>query len=88
MDNTVSSFNSSINYNDIKMNICRKVDCKLYFRNLNTIRAIARDHNDPIDRFVVMAQSASRGQFVSPETGIAAKISGYKAVLYFEFILW
>lgn len=60
----------------------------LVTRNLNTVRAIARDHNDPVDRFVIMAHSASRGQFVSPKAGLIAKVSGHKAVLYFEFILW
>ncbi|KAJ9579951.1 hypothetical protein L9F63_004424, partial [Diploptera punctata] len=60
----------------------------LVTRNLNTVRAIARDHNDPVDRFVIMAHSASRGQFVSQKSGLIAKMSGFKAVLYFEFILW
>ncbi|PSN37377.1 hypothetical protein C0J52_14289 [Blattella germanica] len=56
-------------------------------RNLNTIRSIAHEHGDPIDRFVVMAQIASREQFWSKSSGFFQRISAYKAYIYFNYIL-
>jgi aarF domain-containing kinase len=58
------------------------------FRNLNTVRAIARDHGDPVDRYVVLARSASKGQFMSDQTGVLQRLFAFREVLFFELMLW
>ncbi|XP_067015798.2 uncharacterized aarF domain-containing protein kinase 5 isoform X2 [Anabrus simplex] len=60
----------------------------LVVRNINTIRAIAREHGDPIDRYTVMARSATQGAFVSDKSGLREKVAGLRERLYFEFRLW
>ncbi|GLH01542.1 uncharacterized protein GBIM_07669 [Gryllus bimaculatus] len=60
----------------------------LVVRNLNTIRAIAREHGDPTDRYTVMARSATQGAFASPEAGLRQRLAGWRERCYFEFRLW
>ncbi|KAK6627329.1 hypothetical protein RUM44_009806 [Polyplax serrata] len=60
----------------------------LVIRNINTIRAIAKDHGDPVDRFTVMARSATRGAFVDKDAGILCKLKGLKQRITFEIHLW
>lgn len=63
--------------------------CKLIFifRNINTIRAIAKDHGDPIDRFTLMARSATQGAFVEENAGIIDKLRGFGQRVSFEIHL-
>ncbi|PNF42691.1 putative aarF domain-containing protein kinase 5 [Cryptotermes secundus] len=60
----------------------------LVIRNLNTVRAIARDHGDPVDRYVMLARSASQGQFLSDQAGVLQRMSAFRDLLFFEFMLW
>ncbi|XP_069674416.1 uncharacterized aarF domain-containing protein kinase 5 [Periplaneta americana] len=60
----------------------------LVIRNLNTIRAIAKDHGDPVDRYAVMARSAALGQFLSDHPGLIQRALAYRAFLFFEMMLW
>lgn len=60
----------------------------LVIRNLNTVRAIARDHGDPVDRYVVLARSASQGQFLSDQAGILQRLFAFRELFYFELMLW
>ncbi|KAL1130985.1 hypothetical protein AAG570_012226, partial [Ranatra chinensis] len=58
------------------------------FRNINTIRSIAHGHGDPVDRYKVMARCATQGAFAAKKNSIAARISGWKGRIHFEFRLW
>ncbi|KDR14244.1 putative aarF domain-containing protein kinase 5 [Zootermopsis nevadensis] len=60
----------------------------LIIRNLNTVRAIARNHGDPVDRYVVLARSASQGQFLSDQAGMLQKIFAFRELFLFEMMLW
>lgn len=60
-----------------------------FFRNINTIRSIARGHGDPVDRYKIMARCATQGAFaVSPEAPFSTKVKGLKERVHFEFKLW
>lgn len=54
-----------------------------YFRNLNTIRAIAHEHGDPVDRYSVLARTATKSAF-KMEGSIAKKILNLPTILIFE----
>ncbi|CAH0547500.1 unnamed protein product [Brassicogethes aeneus] len=58
----------------------------LVIRNLNTIRAIAQDHGNPIDRYSVLARMATRTAFQTDNSFIN-KCYNIPKVCYFEFIL-
>ncbi|XP_067015790.2 uncharacterized aarF domain-containing protein kinase 5 isoform X1 [Anabrus simplex] len=75
---------------DRSLEVFRHIPAKLFLvlRNINTIRAIAREHGDPIDRYTVMARSATQGAFVSDKSGLREKVAGLRERLYFEFRLW
>lgn len=60
----------------------------LVIRNLNTVRAIAREHGDPVDRYVVLARSAAQGQFMSDEAGILRRMLAFRELFFFEMMLW
>lgn len=60
----------------------------LFTRNLNTIRAIAKDHGDPVDRYVVMARSATQGQFMSDQAGVLQRMFAFRELFFFEIVLW
>uniref|UniRef100_A0A1B6CIR2 ABC1 atypical kinase-like domain-containing protein n=1 Tax=Clastoptera arizonana TaxID=38151 RepID=A0A1B6CIR2_9HEMI len=60
----------------------------LITRNINTIRSIARNHGDPVDRYTIMARSAVQGAFVSGKSGLLSKIAGLRSRIYFEIKLW
>jgi hypothetical protein len=55
---------------------------------LNTVRAIARDHGDPVNRYVVLARSAAQGQFISDEAGILHRMLAFRELFFFEMMLW
>lgn len=57
-------------------------------RNINTIRSIARSHGDPVDRYTVMARSATQGAFVSQSADLSSKLRGVLGRIHFEFRLW
>ncbi|KAJ1525112.1 hypothetical protein ONE63_009954 [Megalurothrips usitatus] len=55
-------------------------------RNINTIRAITKDHGDPVDRYTIMARSATQGAFAGQ--GFIGNIKAFKDRTYFELRLW
>ncbi|RZF48017.1 hypothetical protein LSTR_LSTR002083 [Laodelphax striatellus] len=59
----------------------------LVTRNINTIRSIARGHGDPVDRYMVMARSATEGVFITQGESRFA-LRPYLARAQFEMILW
>nr|CAD7595381.1 unnamed protein product [Timema genevievae] len=60
----------------------------LITRNLNTIRAIGREHGDPVNRYMVMARIATKGAFISRHTRMRDRLAGVVQLCYFEFKLW
>ncbi|XP_045620948.1 uncharacterized aarF domain-containing protein kinase 5 isoform X2 [Procambarus clarkii] len=62
---------------------------ELFFvlRNVNTVRAIAREHGDVVDRYTLMARSATRGAFVSHDATFRQKMQGWVEQLYFDYSL-
>lgn len=46
------------------------------FRNLNTVRAIARGHGDPVDRLRLIARTALRTKY------------GIISMLRFDLMMW
>ncbi|XP_052131665.1 uncharacterized aarF domain-containing protein kinase 5 isoform X3 [Frankliniella occidentalis] len=58
----------------------------LVIRNINTIRAITKDHGDPVDRYTIMARSATKGAFAGQ--GIIGNLKALKDRTYFEACLW
>lgn len=58
----------------------------LVIRNINTIRAITKDHGDPVDRYTIMARSATKGAFAGQ--GILGSVRALKDRTYFEIRLW
>ncbi|XP_065352796.1 uncharacterized aarF domain-containing protein kinase 5 isoform X1 [Cloeon dipterum] len=59
----------------------------LIFRNINTIRSIAREHGDPVDRYTLMARSASQGAFKSDNPNIRQRFRGLLMRTNFEIHL-
>ncbi|CAG2059925.1 unnamed protein product, partial [Timema podura] len=57
----------------------------LVIRNLNTIRAIGREHGDPVNRYMVMARIATKGAFISRHTRMRDRLAGVVQLCYFEF---
>ncbi|XP_049819455.1 uncharacterized aarF domain-containing protein kinase 5 isoform X2 [Aethina tumida] len=58
----------------------------LVIRNLNTIRAIAQDHGNPIDRYTVLARVATKCIFSKQDT-FFKRLSNMIGRLYFELML-
>lgn len=56
------------------------------FRNINTIRAITKDHGDPVDRYTLMARSATKGAFAGQ--GLLGNLRAFKERTSFELHLW
>ncbi|XP_054276945.1 uncharacterized aarF domain-containing protein kinase 5-like isoform X2 [Macrosteles quadrilineatus] len=75
---------------DMVLNVLRAMPNKviLVIRNINTIRSIARGHGDPVDRYTVMARSATQGAFVSETSGLNGHLRGLLGRLHFEIRLW
>ncbi|XP_053632137.2 uncharacterized aarF domain-containing protein kinase 5 isoform X2 [Cherax quadricarinatus] len=59
----------------------------LVLRNVNTVRAITRDHGDVVDRYTLMARSATRGAFVSPDATLSQRVQGLLEQFYFDYNL-
>ncbi|CAB3371347.1 Hypothetical predicted protein [Cloeon dipterum] len=59
----------------------------LIIRNINTIRSIAREHGDPVDRYTLMARSASQGAFKSDNPNIRQRFRGLLMRTNFEIHL-
>ncbi|XP_024085197.1 uncharacterized aarF domain-containing protein kinase 5 isoform X2 [Cimex lectularius] len=73
------------------MGVLRKLPSNilLVIRNINTIRSIARDHGDPINRYKEMARCASYGTFEKRSgSGPIAYFQYWKERTDFEFKLW
>ncbi|XP_054276944.1 uncharacterized aarF domain-containing protein kinase 5-like isoform X1 [Macrosteles quadrilineatus] len=75
---------------DRSIEIFKAIPSKLMLvtRNINTIRSIARGHGDPVDRYTVMARSATQGAFVSETSGLNGHLRGLLGRLHFEIRLW
>ncbi|CAH1113187.1 unnamed protein product [Psylliodes chrysocephalus] len=58
----------------------------LVLRNLNTIRAIAQHHGNPIDRYSILARTATKSIY-NMETNLAKRLLNFPKKIYFEFIL-
>jgi aarF domain-containing kinase len=58
----------------------------LVIRNLNTIRAIAHDHGNPIDRYAVLARAATKTAFVNDTS--SPKVYRTPLKIYFELALF
>ncbi|XP_042223896.1 uncharacterized aarF domain-containing protein kinase 5-like isoform X1 [Homarus americanus] len=59
----------------------------LIFRNVNTIRAVTREHGNIVDRYTLMARSATRGAFVSPDATFRQRMQGRWEQFYFDYSL-
>ncbi|XP_076062663.1 putative aarF domain-containing protein kinase 5 isoform X2 [Oratosquilla oratoria] len=59
----------------------------LVIRNINTIRAITKDHGGLVDRYTLMARSATRGAFVSPDAALTTRLLGYWQQFTFDMSL-
>ncbi|XP_065571015.1 uncharacterized aarF domain-containing protein kinase 5-like isoform X2 [Artemia franciscana] len=57
----------------------------LVLRNINTVRAITKDHGGPVDRYRLMARSATRGAFVEENAPILQKLRGYWQQFVFDW---
>lgn len=57
-------------------------------RNLNTIRAIARQHGDPVDRATFMAQYAQRCIYTGQKFSIIQNIKWFILRVKFDFHLF
>ncbi|KAG5872917.1 hypothetical protein JTB14_031075 [Gonioctena quinquepunctata] len=58
----------------------------LVLRNLNTIRAISHDHGDPIDRYSVLARTATKSIY-SSQSSFTRKFLNFPLQIYFELVL-
>ncbi|KAJ8922110.1 hypothetical protein NQ315_004042, partial [Exocentrus adspersus] len=58
----------------------------LVIRNLNTIRAIAHDHGNPINRYTVLARAATK-QVYNNQDSFISRILNFPLWLYFETVL-
>ncbi|XP_050459124.1 uncharacterized aarF domain-containing protein kinase 5 [Cataglyphis hispanica] len=56
----------------------------LVIRNLNTIRAIVRDHGDVVNRYRIMARIAARGKYQTAQQSFHKNIAGICSVIKFE----
>ena len=54
---------------------------------MNTIRSITKEHGDLVDRYKLMARSATRGAFVSPDASTMQRIRGHWEQLCFDYSL-
>lgn len=59
----------------------------LVLRNVNTIRAITTDHGNVVDRYTLMARSATRGAFVEPNAPLRQRLRGHWEQFYFDYNL-
>jgi aarF domain-containing kinase len=74
---------------DIIMDVLKDMPRSLLFivRNLNTVRAIAREHGDPVDRPKVMARSAIEC-LLHEKNGIYGYFKYLTRKIHFEYKLW
>lgn len=56
------------------------------FSNLNTIRYIAHEHGDPVDRYTVLARAATKTAFKT-EGSLKKKMRNIPTLLLFEIKL-
>ncbi|KAL8610338.1 hypothetical protein ACOMHN_041152 [Nucella lapillus] len=59
------------------------------FRNLNTIRAITREHGHTVDRYGIMARSAITGVYRDTQSGgIVGRLRGWVDRCVFDYRVW
>uniref|UniRef100_A0A8D8LTV1 Uncharacterized aarF domain-containing protein kinase 5 n=1 Tax=Cacopsylla melanoneura TaxID=428564 RepID=A0A8D8LTV1_9HEMI len=75
---------------DRTIEIFKSVPSKLMLvtRNINTIRSIAKGHGNPVDRYSIMARSATQGVFKSESSSWWSRLKCLLALSHFEFMLW
>ncbi|KAI9561696.1 hypothetical protein GHT06_012656 [Daphnia sinensis] len=60
----------------------------LTIRNINTVRAITKDHGSLVDRYTLMARSATRGFFIVPGASFRQRLQGVWQQFLFDWRLW
>ncbi|XP_059350364.1 uncharacterized aarF domain-containing protein kinase 5-like isoform X2 [Daphnia carinata] len=60
----------------------------LTIRNINTVRAITKDHGSLVDRYTLMARSATRGFFIVPGASFRQRLQGIWQQFLFDWRLW
>ncbi|XP_043227477.1 uncharacterized aarF domain-containing protein kinase 5-like isoform X2 [Amphibalanus amphitrite] len=60
----------------------------LVFRNMNLIRAITAEHGSHVDRYRLMARSATQGAFRVEGAGVTARLAGYWQRFVFDWRLF
>ncbi|XP_046641908.1 uncharacterized aarF domain-containing protein kinase 5-like isoform X2 [Daphnia pulicaria] len=60
----------------------------LTIRNINTVRAITKDHGSLVDRYTLMARSATRGFFIVPGASFGQRLQGVLQQFLFDWRLW
>ena len=61
---------------------------EIHCRNINTVRAITKDHGSPVDRYTLMARSATRGAFFVPAASWPRYMVGVFHQVFFDYRLW
>ncbi|KAA0202879.1 hypothetical protein HAZT_HAZT007239, partial [Hyalella azteca] len=59
----------------------------LIIRNINTVRAVTRDHGSPVDRYSLMARAATRGALLSPDASWATRLRALLRQARFDLVL-
>ncbi|XP_026826614.1 uncharacterized aarF domain-containing protein kinase 5 isoform X2 [Ooceraea biroi] len=59
----------------------------LVIRNLNTVRAIIREHGDIINRYKIMARIATRGKYQVANQSFYKNIAGLYSIVRFESLI-
>ena len=57
-------------------------------RNINTVRSITKDHGSLVDRYTIMARSATRGAFVVAGAPFYQQFKGIWQQFLFDWHLW
>ncbi|KAF0311159.1 putative aarF domain-containing protein kinase 5 [Amphibalanus amphitrite] len=60
----------------------------LVIRNMNLIRAITAEHGSHVDRYRLMARSATQGAFRVEGAGVTARLAGYWQRFVFDWRLF
>jgi hypothetical protein len=56
-------------------------------RNINTVRAITKDHGSLVDRYTLMARSATRGFFIVHGASFGQRLQGAWQQFLFDWRL-
>lgn len=79
------------NNQDLRHSRCYNFFFKLWLmfsRNINTVRAITKEHGSLVDRYTLMARSATRGFFIVPDASLMQQFQGVWQQVIFDWRLW